>query len=179
VSASEHASRHHIAHLQLVAPQDIPRFGDLGITANMQMFWAAEDDQVHELCRPLLGDARVDRQYPFASLLAGGAPAAAGSDWPVSTASVLAQIQVGVTRRPTGHPDRPPLAPEQALTVDRALRACTVGGARLHGREATLRPGARADLVGLDRDLYRIPADDIAAATVQVTVAGGSVVHLA
>jgi predicted amidohydrolase YtcJ len=71
------------------------------------------------------------------------------------------------------------LAPEQALTVDRALRACTVGGARLHGREATLRPGARADLVGLDRDLYRIPADDIAAATVQVTIAGGSVVHLA
>ena len=169
--------RHHIAHLQLVAPQDIPRFAALGVTANLQMLWAAEDDQVRDLCRPLLGDDRVDRQYPFASLLATGAPLVTGSDWPVSTPAVVDQIQVGVTRRPVDHPDRPPLAIEQALTVEAAVRAATVGGGRLHGRDVRLRPGARADLVALDRDIYRIPAEEIASAEVITTVAGGTVVH--
>lgn len=169
--------RHHIAHLQLVAPPDIPRFATFDITANLQMLWAAEDDQVHDLCRPLLGDDRVDRQYPFASLQASGAPLVAGSDWPVSTAAVLDQIQVGVTRRPVDHPERPPLGIEQALTVDAAVRACTVGGGRLHGRDTRLRLGGRADLVALDRDLYRTPADEIATSTVTATVVGGTVVH--
>jgi hypothetical protein len=163
--------------LQLVAPQDIPRFAALGVTANLQMLWAAEDDQVRDLCRPLLGDDRVDRQYPFASLLATGAPLVTGSDWPVSTPAVVDQIQVGVTRRPVDHPDRPPLAVEQALTVDAAVRAATVGGGRLHRRDVRLRPGARADLVALDRDIYRIPAEEIASAEVITTVAGGTVVH--
>ena len=99
--------RHHIAHLQLVAPQDIPRFAALGVTANLQMLWAAEDDQVRDLCRPLLGDDRVEMQYPFASLLAAGAPLVTGSDWPVSTPAVLDQIQVGVTRRPVEHRTAP------------------------------------------------------------------------
>jgi predicted amidohydrolase YtcJ len=168
--------RHHIAHLQLVAEPDIRRFADLGVTANLQMYWAADDEQVRTLCRPLLGDDRVERQYPFADLLRAGAPLAAGSDWPVSTASVLAQVQVAVTRRPATEPDIAPLGPEQALDVDTALAACTIGGAALHGRQAAIRPGAAADLALLGADPYRVPATEIGVISVRATIAAGQVV---
>jgi predicted amidohydrolase YtcJ len=168
--------RHHIAHLQLVARADIGRFAELGVTANLQLYWAADDQQVRTLCRPLLGDDRVDRQYPFADLLRAGAPLAAGSDWPVSSASVLAQVQVAVTRRPADEPDIAPLAPDQALDVDTALAACTIGGAALHGRPAVLRPGAPADLVLLGADPYRVPATEIGTVPVRATIAAGRVV---
>lgn len=169
--------RHHIAHLQLVAPGDISRFAGLDVTANLQMLWAAEDEQVRTLCRPLLGDDRVDAQYPFGDLHRAGVPLAAGSDWPVTTASVLAQVQVAVTRRPPGSPRIAPLGAHQALDVDTALAACTVGGAALHGRDATLRPGTTADLVVLGADPYRESPDDIANIPVTATVGGSRVVH--
>jgi len=143
------------------------------------MLWAAEDDQVRTLCRPLLGDRRVDGQYPFADLHRAGAPLAAGSDWPVSSASVLAQVQVALTRRPIESPRAPALGPDQALDLDTALAACTVGGGALHGRDTAIRPGATADLVVLGADPYREPAGQLGQIPVLATVAGARIVHRA
>jgi predicted amidohydrolase YtcJ len=171
--APQPAPRHHIAHLQLVAGRDVGRFAELGVTANLQMYWAADDEQVRTLCRPVLGDHRVERHYPFADLHRSGAPLAAGSDWPVSTASVLAQVQVAVTRRPATEPDVEPLAPQQALDVETALAACTIGGAELHGRAAAIRPGAAADLVLLEDDPYRVSPTQIGGIPVRATIAAG------
>ena len=96
------AGRHHIAHIQVVHPDDIPRFAQLSVTANMQALWAAHEPQMDDLTIPFLGPERAARQYPFGALLRAGARLAAGSDWAVSSANPL----WGDPRR--GEPDAAP-----------------------------------------------------------------------
>src|SRR3712207_828549 len=98
------ANRHHIAHLQVVHPDDVPRFADLDVTANLQPFWAAMDGQMRALCVPILGPERVAWQYPFRSLQEAGARLAIGSDWSVSTPDPMKMLQVAVTRVPYDEP---------------------------------------------------------------------------
>ena len=94
--ANDH--RHHIAHLQVMHPDDIPRFAALGVTANMQALWAAHEPQMDELTIPFIGPERAARQYLFGDLLRSGARLAAGSDWAVSSANPLRAIHVAVNR---------------------------------------------------------------------------------
>lgn len=66
-------TRHHLAHLQVVHPADVPRFARLGAIANIQPLWAAHEPQMDELTIPFLGPERAARQYPFGDLLRSGA----------------------------------------------------------------------------------------------------------
>ena len=77
--------RHHVAHLQLVHPDDVPRFAALGVAANMQALWACYDDQMVDLTLPFLGHERSAWQYPFGASIApvaGWWPAATGRSRP-------------------------------------------------------------------------------------------------
>ena len=150
--------RHHVAHLQVVHPRDVPRFGALGVTANLQALWACHEPVMDELNIPLLGDERAAWQYPFGDLARSGAPLAMGSDWPVSTPNPFAAIEVAVTRREPGT-DQPPLLPGQAIDVRTALAAYTSGSARLNHLDdgGRLVAGALADLVVLDQDVLSVP----------------------
>jgi predicted amidohydrolase YtcJ len=141
-----------IAHNQLVDARDLPRFSDLGVVANFEPYWAKLDSWQVELTSPRLGHERQDQQYRIASALRSGAVVSFGSDWPVTTYSPLAGIQVAVTRRES--PDDPSWMPEECLTVDEALTAYTCGVAHQAGRDdaGVIRPGAVADLVLLDAD---------------------------
>ncbi|HXL19726.1 MAG TPA: amidohydrolase, partial [Streptosporangiaceae bacterium] len=94
--------RHHIAHLQVIHPDDVPRFARLGVTANMQALWAAHEPQLDELTIPFLGPQRSARQYVFADLLRSGARLAAGSDWAVTSANPLRALHVAVNRSLAG-----------------------------------------------------------------------------
>jgi predicted amidohydrolase YtcJ len=166
--------RHHVAHLQVVDPVDVPRFGALGITANVQALWACHEPAMDELNIPLLGPERSDWQYPFADLVRGGAPLAMGSDWPVSTPDPLAAIAVAVTRREAGS-DRPALLPGQMIDVRTALSAYTLGSARTNHLDSggRIAAGALADLVVLDRDVLTGPADQIDGTRVDLTLVDG------
>jgi predicted amidohydrolase YtcJ len=169
--------RHQIAHLQVVDPADVGRFATLGVTANLQALWACHDPAMDELNIPLLGRRRAGWQYPFGDLARSGARLAMGSDWPVSTPDPLAAIEVAVTRRFAGS-DRPPLLPGQRLDLLTALAAYTSGSAWVnHDDQAgRLGPGARADLVVLDRDITDpglVSSGEIAAARVDLTLIGG------
>ena len=176
--------RHHIAHLQVLQPADIPRFAELGVVANCQAYWAQSEPQMDELTIPFLGPERAVLQYPFAALRASGARLAMGSDWAVTTANPLEQIEVAVNRVDPDHRDRAAFLPQFALGLDEALDAFTAGSAYVnHDAEAgELRVGARADVVMLDTDICapafghggRLPVAD---ATVDLTVASGAVVH--
>ncbi len=174
--------RHHIAHLQVLHPDDIPRFAELSVTANMQALWAAHEPQMDELTIPFLGPERAARQYPFASLLRAGARLAAGSDWAVSSANPLEGIHVAVNRAlPDAEPGAEPLLPGQALTLAEALAAYTAGSAYVNHLDETgaVAPGYLADLVILDRDPFAGPPGEIAAAAVALTYVEGERVYAA
>ncbi|WP_406448543.1 amidohydrolase [Streptomyces sp. NBC_00876] len=171
-------TRPHLAHLQVVHPDDIPRFRALGATANIQPLWAAHEPQMDELTIPFLGGERAALQYPFAALLRAGATVAAGSDWPVSSAEPLHGIHTAVNRVVPGG-DSPVFFPEQRISLTEALAAYTAGSAYVNHLDDTgsIRAGALADLVVLDRDLYAAPAEEIADARVLATYVGGRRVY--
>ncbi|SEL41280.1 hypothetical protein SAMN04515665_11261 [Blastococcus sp. DSM 46786] len=172
--------RHHLAHVQLIHPDDLPRFAELGVVANCQAYWAQHEPQMDDLTLPVLGDERSGWQYPFADLLRAGARLAMGSDWPVTTPDPLQQIEVAVTRVDPADRSAPPFLPEQRLSLTEALTAFTSGSAYVNhddGESGRLAPGMRADLAVLDTDLFADGAPPVADARVEFTVAAGRVVH--
>ncbi|MFB7512205.1 amidohydrolase [Streptomyces sp. NPDC056144] len=172
-------NRHHLAHLQVVHPDDLARFAQLGAIANIQPLWAAHEPQMDELTIPFLGPERAAWQYPFASLVRAGATLAAGSDWPVSSPDPILGIHVAVNRQDPESPDAPVFYPEQRIDLPTALAAYTAGTAHVNGHEdaGSLRAGNLADLVVLDRDILTAPPEEIAAARVERTYVGGKLVH--
>jgi predicted amidohydrolase YtcJ len=160
--------RQRIEHAQLLAPEDLPRFAELGVACSVQFSHAPSDrDLADEFWA-----GKTDGAYAFRSLLESGAVVANGSDAPIEELDPLAGIRAGVRRtideRPAWHPD-------QSLTVEQAFRATSVAPAWLAGDErkrGTLLPGRYADLVVLDRD----PWDDLDAQVV-ATMVGGRWVH--
>ncbi|MFI5807284.1 amidohydrolase [Streptomyces sp. NPDC051561] len=173
-------TRPHLAHLQVVHPSDVPRFRELGATANIQALWAAHEPQMDELTIPFLGAERAAQQYPFGDLLRAGATLCAGSDWPVSSPDPLAALQVAVTRQEPGS-DEPVFLPEQRIDLGAAVAAYTAGTAYVNHLDDTgsIRVGHLADLTVLDRDIFAGAAEEIAAAEVVATYVGGERVYSA
>ncbi|MFE7633411.1 amidohydrolase [Kitasatospora sp. NPDC057518] len=174
-------ARHHLAHLQVVHPDDLPRFARLGAVANIQPLWAAHEPQMDELTIPFLGPERAAWQYPFGSLQRAGATLAAGSDWPVSSPDPLAGLHVAVNRLEPEATDGRVFLPEQRLDLGSAIAAYTAGSAYLNGHDdaGVLAVGRLADLVVLDRDILTGPPEEIAQARVERTYVGGELVHAA
>jgi len=178
--------RHHIAHIQVIHPDDLPRFQRLGVAANMQPLWAANDPQMTELTIPVLGPERARWQYPFATLSRLGTAMCSGSDWPVSSPNPLLAAHVAVNRLPppdgSRGDDRPvaPFLPSESLDLATQLAAATIGSAYVnHSDDVTgsIEVGKLADLALLDRDLFGEPASAIGSARVVLTLVGGDVVH--
>jgi predicted amidohydrolase YtcJ len=173
--------RHHIAHIQVIHPDDVPRFASLDVTANMQALWAANEPQMVDLTIPFIGEGRTRWQYPFADLARSGANLAAGSDWPVSSPDPLKAIHVAVNRRLAGEDGAAYEAflPEQALDVSTALTAYTAGSARVNHLDETgsIAVGKLADLAILDRDIRVAPSEEIADARVLATYVDGVQVY--
>ena len=171
------AARHNIAHIQVIHPDDLPRFRRLGVIANAQALWAQDGPDQIELTLPYLGEERARWQYPFASLLRAGATLAMGSDWGVSTADVMEQIDAAVTRANHDLPDLPPLNAQERITYLDGLAGFTSGSAYANHRDddsGTLAVGMLADLAVLDRD--PVASGHIRDASVVMTVVGGRVV---
>ncbi|MEE2037674.1 amidohydrolase [Nocardiopsis sp. CT-R113] len=179
------APGHQIAHAQLVDPSDLGRFADLGVTAVIQPLWAAEVPATREVFGPLIGTDRIERQYPFASLLRHGARLAASSAWPVSSPHPLWGMYVAVTRSPS-LPSAPWLGPEDAgrvlnpserLSARDILRAYTSGAAHVTRASGRLRTGAPADLTVLSLDVLAHDAQSWNDARADLTLVGGAPVH--
>ena len=170
-------TRPHIAHIQVIHPDDLGRFRELDVAANAQALWAVFEDQMELLTIPFLGPERTTWQYPFGSLLRAGARLAMGSDWGVSTCDPLAQIEVAVNRVAGEHRGaKPPFLPEERISLEDALEAFTAGSAWINHLEAevgSIEVGKAADLVVLDRDLFDRGAGEIGEARVAATFVDG------
>ncbi|MDE0545259.1 amidohydrolase [Microbacterium sp. C7(2022)] len=176
-------NRHHIAHIQVVHPDDIPRFRQLDVAANMQSLWAALEPQMVDLTLPFLGEPRSAWQYPFGDLLRTGAVLAAGSDWSVTSPDPMAAIHVAVNRLAApgfeeGEYDA--FLPEQAIDLATSLTAYTAGSAWVNHLDhvtGTVEVGKYADLAVLDRDPFEGPVDQIGATRVLQTFVEGERVY--
>ena len=175
------ANRHHIAHVQVVHPDDLPRFAQLGVTVNMQMLWATFDPQMVELNLPVLGEQRASWQYPFGDFARSGAALAAGSDWPVTSPDPWLALHVAVNR--THAVDDPdynprPFFPEQALDLATALAAYTAGSSAVNHQDSAGRivVGCDADLVVTDRNPFAAPSTEISRTRTRQTWVRGRLV---
>jgi predicted amidohydrolase YtcJ len=165
--------RQRIEHAQLLEPEDIARFGALGVAASVQFSHAPSDRDIAE--RHWAG--KTDGAYAYRSLLDSGALVANGSDAPIEELDPLAGIRAGVLRTLD---DREAWHPEQAVTVEQALEATIVAPAWLARDErqrGKLLPGYLADLVVLDRDPLAIEPEELPEVHVVATMLGGRWIH--
>ena len=157
-------SRHHIGHLQLIDPADIPRFRRLGVIANFQPLWAYADPYITDLTEPVLGPVRSRWLYPFRSVAATGAVVVGGSDWSVSSLNPLDAIQVAVTRRGLEDATGKPWIPEEIVDIPTIVAAYTINGAYVTRSErdtGSIEIGKSADLVIVDRNIFDCPPTEI------------------
>ncbi len=173
-------NRHHLAHVELVDPADIPRFRELNVTATFSALWAFEDTYLSELTLPRVGPERYRWIYPIGSIREAGGRIAFGSDWNVSSPDPLLAIETAVTRvDPIDHAT-PVFMPREAITLEEALAAATIDAAyvnHLDDRTGSIVPGKQADLVVLDTNLFEVPPQSISDARVVTTLMRGRPVY--
>jgi len=167
--------RWRIEHAQHVDPEDIPRFGQLGVIASMQGIHACSDGPWLML---RLGEVRARTgAYMWQDLAAAGAVVTNGTDVPVEKVDPIANYHCSVTRQVA---DGSQFYPEQAMTREQALRSYTVNNAYAAFEEdlkGTLEVGKLADITVLTRDILTIPADEILQTEVAYTIVGGQVLY--
>jgi hypothetical protein len=178
--AKEHGARDRrfrIEHAQHLRAQDIPRFGRGHVVASMQPYHCIDDGRWAE---KRIGRERARGTYAFRTLLDSGAVLAFGSDWSVAPLDPVLGIYAAATRRTLDGKNPGGWVPEQKITVEEAARAYTVGSAYAEFAEqvkGTITPGKLADLVILDRDIFKIDPAEIEKVNVRVTVMDGRVIY--
>jgi predicted amidohydrolase YtcJ len=175
-------NRHHMAHLQLVAPADLPRFKALGVIANFQPLWMFPDKWFEQNAEAEIGPERARQLYPLRSIVRTGARIAAGSDWFVSSPNPFKAIQVGTTRQSPDPPFGAPWIPAERVSRQVLLAAYTTGGAYVNRREhetGSLEVGKAADFVIVDRNLLTVPVRRIGGTRVLKTFVDGEEVYRA
>ncbi|TQK71855.1 amidohydrolase [Nocardioides sp. SLBN-35] len=174
-------ARHQVVHVECLRRSDLPRFAELGVVACMQPRHASP-----EIAGPghawaeAVGEARWHQAWPLRSLQEHGAVLAFSSDWNVAEMEPMVGVQCAVTRAPLD--GGTPWQPEEAVTVDEAIRGYTLGSAtsvHLEHDRGTLEPGKLADLVVLDRDPYDVPPGELAGVAVHETWVAGERMHRA
>jgi predicted amidohydrolase YtcJ len=165
--------RPRVEHAQCLAPEDVPRFAELGVTASVQFSHAPSDRDLAERFWP----DRLGGAYAFRSLVDSGAVVVNGSDAPIEELDPWAGVCAGVLRTMD---ERPAWRPEECVTLEQALHATCVAPAWLSGderRRGRLLPGYLADLVVLDRDPFALEPAELPEVRVVATMVGGRWTH--
>jgi predicted amidohydrolase YtcJ len=174
--------RHRIEHIETIDPADVPRFGQEHVIASFQPLHASPDEDTLRIWLRKIGPAREPHSWPWQSIARAGGRLAFGSDWSVVTLNPWPGLENAVTREtPQGEPAGGWL-PEERLTLEQAIHGYTLGaaiGGRREHAEGSIETGKLADMILLDRDLFRIPPHRIGATKVVLTVIGGRVVYSA
>lgn len=173
-------NRHHISHIQMWDPADIPRFAELGVVANFQPLWAYADEYVTELTIPFIGEERARWMYPIKTVQDTGATIAFGSDWSVSTANPFPQMETAITRKSAIDDSYPVFIPEERIDLETAIVAFTINAAFVNKHEdetGSIETGKLADLIVIDKNLFEMEPEDISETKVLLTLFGGEPVY--
>jgi predicted amidohydrolase YtcJ len=168
-----------IAHAQLIDPDDLPRFAELGVIANYQPLWTYLDPMNKILIAPRLGEERNNRQYQVATMVKSGARIAYGSDWPVTSHIPLEALAVPTHRQ---SPDGQPVggwSPQESISVEESLSFYTHGVAYqnfVEVRVGELRVGAHADLMILSSNPLTCDPHDVAKIHVEAVFKSGKLI---
>jgi predicted amidohydrolase YtcJ len=172
-----------IAHDEIVDPKDFPRYEPLNVIPVLSFQWEKPAPDTIDNARGYMGPTRFKYMEPAGFLAAAGARIAYGSDWPVDPLDEWFALKVGVTRTNSPRADRKyagRLSEDVGLTRAQVLRAITMNSSyELHQDLASgsLEVGKLADFIVLDRNVLKIPAEEIAEVKVLRTVVGGRVVY--
>jgi predicted amidohydrolase YtcJ len=168
-------SRHRVEHIELIHPDDLARFAELGVIASMQPYHAPIPPDYGIVWCERVGRQRWQRSFAWRQIRDAGALLAFGSDWPVVTQNPLIGLQAAITRSAWAAD-----APAQSIPLAEALVAYTRNAAYAEFQEqhkGMLRAGMLADLVLFDQDLTTLPPTEIQQARVQTTVCDGKMVY--
>jgi len=168
--------RFRIEHAQHIRASEIPRFGKQRVIASMQPYQCADDGR---WCNKRIGPERSKGTYAFRTLLDTGAVLAFGSDWTVAPLNPMEGLKAAVTRQTLDGKHPGGWVAEQKISLEEAVRAYTVGSAYAEFQEkvkGSLVPGKLADLVMLDRDIFKIDPADLNKVEVAMTIVDGRVV---
>ncbi|HIG44696.1 MAG: amidohydrolase family protein [bacterium] len=177
--------RHKLSHATLVHPDDLARFGELGVIYDTSGGWMSLDPLLQSLTLKRLGRDRRDAMFPMKAVADAGGNVSLGSDWTVSGYASefrpLVAIRTAVTRQLPGRDDQPPLGGEDArMPLELAIHASTLGAAYGMGMDdkiGSIEVGKLADLVVLDQNLFVIPPHDIHTVNILSTYMNGKLVH--
>ena len=176
-------SRHTVCHNTLVHPDDIPRFAELGVIANVTPMWGTNYNGVYiDVYEELLGPGRVELEsFPYGDLVRSGAVVTYGADIPgvlISEIAPLIQIEAAVTRQRPGFPHDRVFIERQRVNLEQALAAVTINAAyqiRMEDQIGSLEVGKRADLVVLGRNLFEIDPHEIHSTPILLTMMDGKI----
>lgn len=175
--ATPGGERPRIEHAQVVAPQDIPRFGREGVIASIQPTHATSDMPWAEA---RVGAQRVAGAYAWRRLVRTGARLAGGSDFPVESEKPLLGFYAAITRQDGSGQPPGGWRPEEKLTRQEALALFTSDAAYAafeEDRRGEIAPGFQADLTVLAEDPMTAPERRISEIPVVLTVVDGKIVH--
>lgn len=161
--------RHQLAHVGVADPEDIARFGRLGVAANFAPLWAQADDLAYAATTAALGPKRSRWMYPIASIAKGGGRIVAGSDWMATSMNPLDSVQSAVTR-----------GGGQRMTLAAMLASYTkvsAWAAREDAADGMLAPGKAADLIVLTRNLFKTKPAALSKVRVLLTLLDGEPVY--
>jgi predicted amidohydrolase YtcJ len=165
-------SRHRVEHIEVVHPDDIGRFAELGVIASMQPPHPPGSMGLPlEPTVSMIGRDRWPYAYAWRTLKDAGAHIPFASDWPVSPIDPIAGIQAAVTRKRWAETD-----PDQSFSLMEAIAAYTIEGAYAEfaeDRKGMIRPGYFADLTLLDASIEDVPAEDYHRIRPALVVCGG------
>ncbi|WP_026679448.1 amidohydrolase [Fictibacillus gelatini] len=168
-------SRHSVEHVEVIHPDDIPRFKELGVTASMQPDHFAMSER--GVYTERIGAQREKHVFSINTLKKAGARLAFGTDFPIDGLNPLMQIYRAVTRIDSS--GKEVWHPHERITLAEALKAYTSGPAYGSFREhelGTLEVGKLADIVVLERNLFEVPVEEIPNIKVLLTIVDGKVV---
>jgi predicted amidohydrolase YtcJ len=169
--------RHRIEHAQVVAPEDIPRFKQLGIIPSMQPTHATSDQNMAE---QRVGHERIKGAYAWRTFLDQGSKIACGSDFPIESPNPFEGLHAAVTRQNNANVPVGGWYKNQAMTLTEAFRCFTLDAAYAAHQEkvvGSLETGKWADFIVIDRDIFKISPEQLGKTQVLQTWMGGKRVY--